>query len=333
MSIRQWFIKKPESQDVAPDGAAREQRIRALGPVLNLQFAQEMYRPLLENQRRDGVDVVRDIAYGPDARHRLDIYRPLRERAADAVMVFMPGGGFIRGDKIERENVGQYFARQGTAVVVANYRLAPAHVWPAGAEDVIAVYRWIRDNAEQYGLDAQRIILAGESAGAAHVAAATFIRRFHPAGGLSIAGAILISGVYNPVLEKLAREQFGVATPDPRNEAYYGSNFDSYQSMSTIALIDAPPSVPLLITYAELDMLQMQVQSCELFARLVTDHGCNPRLYVVRGHNHTTQTYAINTGDESLSAPMLEFLRAAAQAQTTARLGRATAMSRDDLGA
>jgi len=293
------------------DEAVRERRIRAHGAVLDLNFAQSMYKPLLQNQRRDGVSVACDIVYGSDARHRLDLYRPRNAGAAPrAVMIFMPGGGFIRGDKGDRDNVGNYFARQGIAVVVANYRLAPEHVWPAGAEDVIAVYRWVRDNAGQNGLDPARIILAGESAGAAHVAAAMLVRRFHPPEDLHIAGAVLISGVYNPVLERLAREQFGVATPDPRNEAYFGSNFDAYQSMSTIALIDAPPSAPLLITYAELDLLQMQVQACELFARLVADHGLKPQLRVIRGHNHQTQTYAVNTGDEALSAPVLEFLRA-----------------------
>jgi triacylglycerol lipase len=80
--------------------------------------------------------------------------------------------------------------------------------------------------------------------------------------------------------------------------------------MSTVALMDAPPSVPLLITFAELDLLQMQVQAAELFARLVTEHGCSPQLRVIRGHNHLTQTHAVNTGDQSLSAPLLEFLRA-----------------------
>jgi len=293
------------------DEAVRERRIRAHGAVLDLNFAQSMYKPLLENQRRDGVKVARDIAYGSDARHRLDVYTPQNDGAVPhAVMIFMPGGGFIRGDKGDRDNVGYYFARQGIAVVVTNYRLAPEHVWPAGAEDAIAVYRWVREQAGQHGLDPARIILAGESAGAAHVAAAVLVRRFHPPQGLHIAGALLISGAYNPVLEKLARQQFGVATPDPRNEAYFGSNFDAYQSMSTIALIDAPPAAPLLITYAELDMLQMQVQACELFARLVTEHGCKPQLRVIRGHNHITQSYAVNTGDESLSAPVLAFLRA-----------------------
>jgi acetyl esterase len=310
MSMRQEFDKEAAANaDDASDLAARERRIRAHGAVLDMNFAQSMYKPLLENQPRDGVQVARDIAYGPDDRQRLDVYRPQNRRSAsEPVMVFMPGGGFIRGDKADRENVGQYFARAGITVVVANYRLAPKHVWPAGAEDVIAVYRWILDHAGQEGFDAARIVLAGESAGAAHVAAAMLIRRFHPPEGLSLAGAALISGPYNPVLEKLAREQFGTATPDPRNEAYFGSDFEQYRLMSTIALIDAPPSAPLLITFAELDLLQMQVQACELFARLVTEHGCKPQLRVIRGHNHLTQVYAVNTGDESLSAPLSEFL-------------------------
>jgi acetyl esterase len=294
----------------ATDDAARESRIRAHGPVLDLHFAQSMYTPLLKNQRRDGVEVSRDISYGNDPRQRLDIYTPRDGAAAPRpVMIFIPGGGFIRGDKADRENVGQRFAREGIAVVVANYRLAPVHVWPAGAEDVTRAYLWVRDNAARSGFDPARIFLAGESAGAAHIATATLIRRFHPPQGFDVAGTILISGPYNPVLEKLAREQFGVATPDPRNEAYFGSDFARYRQMSTVALIDAPPNAPLLITFAELDLLQMQVQAAELFAKLVTEHDAKPRLRVIRGHNHLTQVYSVNTGDESLSAPMLEFMR------------------------
>jgi acetyl esterase len=303
-----------QQSDLGNEGdslAALETRIRARGPVLDMPFAQSLYRPLLEKQRRDGVEVRSDIPYGPDVRHRLDIYRPQAPGAEPrAVMVFLPGGGFIRGDKADRENIGQHFARQGVAVVVANYRLAPEHRWPAGAEDASAIYTWVRTHALQYGFDPSAIFLVGESAGAAHVAAATLIRRFHPAIGFSLAGIALISGAYNPVLEKLAREQFGVSTPDPRNEAYFGSDFADYRNMSTVALMDTPPSAPMLITFAELDLLQMQVQAAELFVRLVTEYGCKPQLRVIRGHSHLTQTYAVNTGDESLSAPLLEFLRA-----------------------
>ena len=288
-----------------------ESRIRALGAVLDMPFTQSIYKPLLDSQPREGVTVSRDARYGSDERQRLDIYEPEAPATAPrSLLLLMPGGGFIRGDKAERENFGQRFAREGIVTAVANYRLAPLHQWPAGAEDVIAAYLWVRQNAAQLGVDPNRIFLAGESAGAAHVAAATLVRRFHPKEGLLIAGTVLISGVYNAHLERLARVQFGVTTPDPRNEAYFGSDFARYPQMSTVEIIDAPPSAPLLITYAELDLLGMQVQAGELFARLVTHHGYSPQLRVIPGHNHLTQVYAVNTGDESLSAPLLEFLRA-----------------------
>jgi acetyl esterase len=287
-------------------------KIRARGAILDMPLAQAIYKPLLAQQRRDGVEVTRDLRYGDGARHLLDVYRPLNARhpRRDA-LIFLHGGGFVRGDKCDRDNVGYYFARQGLVVVIPNYRLAPDDSWPAGAEDAVAVYRWVVARAGDLGIDSERIFLAGESAGAAHVATASLVRRFHPREGLHIRGAILISGVYNANLERLARVQFGVPTPDPRNEPYFGPDFASYRSMSTVELIDASP-IPMLITYAELDLLQMQVQAGELFARLVTQHGFAPELKVIAGHNHLTQTYAVNTGDEALTRPILEFVSTAA---------------------
>jgi triacylglycerol lipase len=285
-----------------------ERRIRAGGAVLDMELTQSLYGQLLNAQRRDGVAVTRDLAYGSDPRHRVDVYRPQAAGATPRpVILFLHGGGFIRGDKNEKENFGQYFARHGFVVAVANYRLAPQHLWPAGAKDAIAVHRWLCSNAAQYGGDPQRIFMIGESAGAAHVAAASLVRRFHPPGGLRIAGAVLISGVYDVELELRARRQFGVTSPDPRNEAYFGREFARYREMSTVQLIDAAP-FPMLITYAELDMAQMQVQAGGLFTALVTRHGFDPDLKVVRGHNHLTQVYSINTGDESLTNLITEFL-------------------------
>lgn len=287
------------------------QRLRERGAVLDMPLVQSIYAPLLAAQDRSGVTVTRDLAYGADARQKLDVYRPetpIVQRLP--IVVFFHGGGFIRGDKRERENAGLRFAREQLLAVVPGYRLAPAHPWPAGAQDVAAVLDWVRNHASGMGGDPNRIFLAGESAGAAHVATATLLKRFHPAAGLGIAGAMLVSGVYNAQLELLARRQFGVATPDPRNEPHFGSDFALYPSRSTVELVDAAP-FPLLITYAELDLPQMQVQAGELFARLVVRHGFAPELKVIAGHNHLSQVYAINTGDDSLVTPLLEFMRAA----------------------
>lgn len=281
--------------------------VRAAGPVIDPPAAKALYAPLLADMPR-GAEPLRDIVYGVDERHRLDVYPAVGATGPAPVVVFLHGGGFIRGDKADREAVGHYFSRHGVAAVLPNYRLGPRHRWPAGAEDVSSVLAWARANVAQYGGDPDHIVLAGESAGAAHVAAATLIKRFHPAEGLKIAGAFLASGVYNAELEFLARSQLGIATPDPRNDAYFGTDFAAYRAMSTVELVDAAP-FPLAITYAELDPIQMQAQAGELFARLVTRHGFQPRIGVVANHNHLSQVYAINSGDDALAAPLLAFVR------------------------
>ncbi|WP_020655596.1 alpha/beta hydrolase [Massilia niastensis] len=274
-----------------------EETIRAAGPVIDPPAAKALYAPLLADAPRGGA-VVPDIAYGMDELHRLDLYLPLGADGPAPVVIFLHGGGFIRGDKADRYHVGHYFSRHGVLAVLPNYRLGPRNRWPAGAEDVSSVLAWARDNVAAHGGNPDHIVLVGESAGAAHIAAATLMRRFHPPGGLRIAGAFLASGVYNAELELLARSQLGIATPDPRNEAYFGPDFSAYREMSTIAQIDAEP-FPLAISYAELDPIQMQAQAGELFARLVTQHGFQPQISVVRGHNHLSQVYSINSGDEA----------------------------------
>jgi acetyl esterase len=284
-----------------------EQRIRAHGPVLDVALAKSMYEPLLAAQCRDGVTVDRDLAYGDDPRHRIDVYRPQKVASPAMTLLFLHGGGFVRGDKADRDNAGYYFARHGFVVMTANYRLAPKVTWPAGAQDAVAAYTWVKAHAAQYGGNPQRIFLLGESAGAAHIATAALVQRFHPPGGLDTAGIVLMSGVYDVELDFRARSQFGVESPDPRNEPYFGSDVGRYREMSTINLIDAMPT-PTLITYAELDVPQMQVQAGQLFARLVTRHQFNPDLKVVRGHNHHTQLYSVNTGDETLTQIIRAFI-------------------------
>lgn len=289
--------------------------IRAAGPVIDVEFARLLYQGT--HAGGAGGAIERDITYGPDERHRLDVYTPPTPLEGGApVVVFLHGGGFIRGDKAHRAEAAHYFARHGVVVVLPNYRLGPAHRWPAGALDVASVFEWAQANAARFGGDPHRIILAGESAGAAHVAAAVLVKRFHPDAGLPAVGVMLVSGVYNAELELMARRQLGIATPDPRNEAYFGTDFDSYGCMSTVDLIDAEP-LPILISYAELDPIQMQVQAGELFARLVTKHGFDPEIQVVRGHNHLTQVYSLNTADDALASSMLAFVRACAARAAT----------------
>lgn len=101
----------------APSGPPPEiaAQIRALGPVVNVPAVNRLYEPLLARQPTSDVTRTNDIAYGPDERQKLDTYTP--EQASSErrpAVIFFHGGGFIRGDKGERSNIGYFLARNGT---------------------------------------------------------------------------------------------------------------------------------------------------------------------------------------------------------------------------
>jgi acetyl esterase/lipase len=301
------------SQNDLPTAQQLADLIRTTGAVIDPPLVKGWYAPFRESQSREGAELRADIAYGDDERQKLDVYLPTAEATGDnangrPLLLFVHGGGFVRGDRRERANVGLRFARAGFVTVLPSYRLGPKDHWPAGAQDIAAAWAWAYANAQALGADPDRIYVAGESAGAAHVAAATLIQRLRPANVPAPRAAVLISGVYNVHLEKLARRQFGVPSPDPRNEAYFGSDFASYPAMSTVEQVDSAP-FPLLITWAELDPPQMQIQAGELFARLTTQHGFDPDIAVIPNHNHLSQLEAINTVDDTLALKLLDFMQ------------------------
>lgn len=248
-----------------------------------------------------------DLAYGPHARHRLDVYAPPAQAQATPVLVFFHGGGFIRGDKQARANIGAWGASQGFVTVLANYRLAPEHRWPSGPEDVAAVWQCVRAQAAEWGGDPSKTMLMGESAGAAHVAAASLMGRFQPEGW-QIAGAALLSGPYNAGLEAQTPQALGIALPDLRNNAYFGEDRSTWAQASIVDQMDAAP-FPLLIAAAERDLLQMQVQAGELFARLVRQHGFSPELHWWAGHDHFTPGASLGSDDTTVSGPLADFVR------------------------
>lgn len=109
----------------------------------------------------------RDLAYAPpgDPAHRLDVYRPAEQDGPLPAVVYFHGGGFRILSKDTHWLFGVMFARRGYAVFNVSYRLAPRHPFPAAAEDAFAALAWVKDNAARFGVDAERLVLAGESAG------------------------------------------------------------------------------------------------------------------------------------------------------------------------
>jgi acetyl esterase len=122
------------------------------------------------------------------------VYTPTRLRKAGGLapgLVFFHGGGWVIGDLDSHDVVCRKLADEGELMVVSvDYRLAPEHKFPAAVDDAIASTKWIAENAKQFGIDASRLMVGGDSAGGNLAAVVAIAAR--DGNGPVIAGQLLI---------------------------------------------------------------------------------------------------------------------------------------------
>jgi acetyl esterase/lipase len=109
----------------------------------------------------------KDIIFGKggDIDLPLDVYHPAAANAKRMAVIHLYGGGFSRGSKEGVATSSRAFAGQGYVSVASTYRLTGQGRWPAQIEDVKAALRWTRANADRLSIDADKIGIAGYSAG------------------------------------------------------------------------------------------------------------------------------------------------------------------------
>ena len=103
---------------------------------------------------------------GPGGAIPARLYRPENQDPEAPVMVFAHMGGGVIGDLETCHAFCTILARAGRGPVLSvDYRLAPEHRFPAGLEDVLAAYRYARDNAERFGAPLAQAAIGGDSMG------------------------------------------------------------------------------------------------------------------------------------------------------------------------
>lgn len=276
-------------------------QLEALGPELapemvggSQQLMASMSRGMAAATR-----VVRDIAYGPDERHLLDLFN--RDGLAGTpVLVFVHGGGFVMGTKHTEgspfySNMGDFAARHGWIGVTLTYRLAPASRFPSGPDDLALAMDWLRANVAAHGGDPARIVLAGQSAGAVHVAGYLAHRRDHAAG---VAGAVLMSGIYDPL----------TADPNAHARAYYGDDRKGWGPASCVAGLLATP-VPLQFSVAEFDPADFHHQAAQVVQQWTAAKGRFPEMHYLSGHNHLSPALSIGSDQREVERMVAGFVR------------------------
>jgi acetyl esterase len=109
-----------------------------------------------------------DVMPGPDGAIRYRLYAAAEEtEGLDPGFVFFHGGGLVAGSIETHDRVAAALAQAtGCRLVSVDYRLAPEHKFPAAVEDAIAATTFVAAHAHLLGIDASRLVVGGDSAGA-----------------------------------------------------------------------------------------------------------------------------------------------------------------------
>ncbi len=107
------------------------------------------------------------VVPGPGGQIPVRLYTPPGAGAPSPGIVFYHGGGWVLGSIATHDSLCRALALgTGCRVASVEYRLAPEHRFPAGADDAVAAFRWVVAHAGELGVDPSRVAVAGDSAGA-----------------------------------------------------------------------------------------------------------------------------------------------------------------------
>lgn len=285
--------------------------------------------PAAGPMRRDDVEIVDATVPGPGGPLGIRLYRSRSLDVADAApaLVWAHGGGWQFGglDMPEADSVGQVVAATLPGVVVSvDYRLAPAHRWPAPLDDVVSAHRWATTRGAAHGIDPGRVALGGASAGA-HLAAGAAVA-FEAADAPTPAALLLAYPVTDPVGGPYPQDRPDDCPPllwlDA--EAITGlfeklvDDVTRPPALAIPAAVDLTGLPPTLVATAELDALAPQARR---WAGLARDAGVTVTSHEVEGLLHG---YLNTVGDSAAAdralARHVDWLRAVLEpARTGAR--------------
>jgi len=277
----------------------RDQRERDNVPPLYTMSLAEARAADLASIRESGgepepVHEVVDLTVdGPGGELPVRLYRQSGERPAPALLYFF-GGGWVLGTIDTADGVARALANaSGAMVVVAGYRLAPEHPFPAAIDDCYAATRWVAEHADEIGVDSSRMAVGGDSAGG-NLAAAVSLRA--RAEGPALVGQVLVY----PNTDQLADDESIRTADDPflfnrYSVAWYRQHYlaDPADAADPLAsplraesLAGLPPA---LVITAEYDPLRDQG---EAYARRLAESGVPVELSRYPGMAHGFFTMA-----------------------------------------
>ena len=110
--------------------------------------------------------VINNIAYSDiSEKNKLDLYLPTKKSETYPLVIYIHGGGFVKGDKTHHLSGILHVLERGYAVAAINYRTGEDAPYPALLEDCCDAIRFLKKNSESYKLNPDQFVLWGDTHG------------------------------------------------------------------------------------------------------------------------------------------------------------------------
>ena len=223
-------------------------------------------------KRFEGITCIKDIAYGEADLQKGDLYfknELNKSGEKKPIVLYIHGGGFIKGDKKHRVTVSEYYANEDCFVFSINYRLPPEVDIFGQIADCVSALNYIKTLAENYNIDLDNIFITGDSSGSCQttfLAAIKFDEELRkklncPEVEVNIKGLMLMSGIYD--VEALVKhiKLFGVIPQTAgmilnfklKNDLSNLKEYEFYDYMSPSKFVNSN-WCPVFISWAEDDI-------------------------------------------------------------------------------
>ena len=251
---------------------------------------------------RRGVKVIRNITYREAAgkKLRLDVAMPEEPGANRPAIMQIHGCAWIIGDKREQgwPLIG-HLAANGWVCFNVNYRLSPSATWPEHLVDLKYALKWIREHADEYGIDPNFVAVTGGSAGG-HLTAMMGLTANDPeyqpgfeAADTSVQAAVPVYGVYD-FTNRLGtmQDRFVPRVLEPMvMKAFFEHEPEKFHRASPIDRVH-PNAPPFLLVHGDRDTLA-PVEDAQVFEEDLDITSRSPVMYAeLRGAQHAFDIFA-----------------------------------------
>lgn len=249
------------------------------------------------------VDSVEDRRIpGPGGPLHIRLYRSTPSDNLPVLMSFHGGGFVFGGIDAYNGNARRLAVGADCCVVTVEYRLAPENKFPAAPEDCYAATKWVADNADDLGLDAGRIAVGGDSAGANLSTVVAMMSRDR--GGPPLVLQILMVPTMHPNWDVVMHDP--EETPPSGREWWWGQYLNGPSDganpyAAPLSAEDLSGLPPALVATAEYDDLQAEGYA---YAERLRADGVPTEYRMYEGMWHIFHMYpeSIDQGREAVDA-------------------------------